>query len=114
MARSGALSMLRRVCAGSLAVLTGLALAGGAAAQLPDPERGRLLYENHCSECHTPRVHRRVPSKAIDRAALRFIVRVWSEERNLRWTEREIEDVTHYLETVHYRDRLSPGPVGAK
>lgn len=85
-------------------------LAGplAAAAQAQDTERGRLLYENHCSECHTPKVHQRVPSKAIDSEALRFIVRVWSEERKLGWSKQDIEDVATYLEQVHYRRRLAP------
>ena len=34
-------------------LVAGCLLAAGAAAQGKDPERGRLLYENHCLECHT-------------------------------------------------------------
>lgn len=40
--------------------------------------------------------------------ALRFIVRVWSEERKLGWSKQDIEDVATYLEQVHYRRRLAP------
>lgn len=98
----------QREWAAALAAAAWLAFGPVTAAQAPDLERGRLLYENHCSECHTPKVHGRVPSRVIDAEALRFIVRVWSEERNLRWGEQEIEDVAHYLEQVHYR-QLAPG-----
>lgn len=73
------------------------------AAEPPSLERGRALYENHCVVCHTSKVHRRYPPSAIDMDALRFIVRVWVEERNLRWRAEDIEDVVYYLDRVHYR-----------
>ena len=74
-----------------------------AAAEVPNPERGRALYENHCVVCHTSKVHRRFPPSAIDAAALRFIVKVWVEEQKLRWSTEDIEDVVQYLDGVHYR-----------
>jgi len=84
-----------------------LAVAGfplaGPAAELPNLERGQRLYENHCVVCHTSKVHRRYPRSAIDLEALRYIVRVWAEERGLAWTPQDVEDVTHYLDRVHYR-----------
>ena len=86
------------------AFMAGVALASSAAAaDLPDPERGRALYENHCVVCHTSKVHRRYPPSAIDREALRYIVRVWTEEQNLRWSEDDIRDVVEYLNRVYYQ-----------
>ena len=77
------------------------AMAGAQA--IPDLERGRALYENHCVVCHTPKVHRRVPSLAIEVADLRYIVTLWATQQNLRWSPEDIEDVVHYLDRVHYR-----------
>ena len=74
-----------------------------AAADLPDPDRGRALYENHCMVCHTSKVHRRYPPSAIDREALRHIVKVWVEEQKLRWSENDIRDVVEYLNRTYYR-----------
>jgi mono/diheme cytochrome c family protein len=73
------------------------------AAEMPNLERGRALYENHCVVCHTPKVHRRVPSLAIEVADLRYIVTLWATQQNLRWSREDIEDVVHYLDYTHYR-----------
>jgi mono/diheme cytochrome c family protein len=74
-----------------------------AAAEAPSFERGQALYGNHCVVCHTSKVHRRYPSPAIDREALRFIVKVWVEEQKLRWSPEDIEDVAYYLDRAYYR-----------
>lgn len=73
------------------------------AADLPNLERGRALYENHCVVCHTSKVHRRYPPSAIDLEALRFIVRVWVEEQKLQWSQQDIDDVAFYLNRTHYK-----------
>ena len=87
-----------------LAPIAGVVLAlPVAAVGVPDLERGRALYENHCVVCHTSKVHRRNPPSAIDREALRFIVKVWVEEQKLRWSTEDIEDVVQYLDRAHYR-----------
>jgi mono/diheme cytochrome c family protein len=72
------------------------------AAELPNLERGRALYEIHCIACHTSKVHQRMPRSAIDMEALRFIVKVWVEEQGLRWSPEDIEDVVQYLDRTHY------------
>lgn len=77
--------------------------AQSGAQAIPDLERGRALYENHCVVCHTPKVHRRIPSLAMDVADLRYIVTLWATQQNLRWRHEEIEDVVHYLDYMHYR-----------
>jgi mono/diheme cytochrome c family protein len=75
---------------------------GQARAQVPDFERGRLLYENHCVVCHTPKVHRRVPPLPTDKDHLRFIVTVWVRHESMRWSQQDIEDVVHYLDRTYY------------
>jgi len=86
------------------ALISGVVIAFPAAGvEMPNPERGRALYENHCVVCHTSKVHRRFPPAAIDREALRFIVKVWVEEQKLRWSTEDIEDVVQYLDRAHYR-----------
>ena len=77
--------------------------AGQAAAQVPDHERGRLLYENHCVVCHTQKVHRRTPPMPIDVQDLRRIVSSWAGEQNLNWSQEDVEDVVRYLDRSHYR-----------
>ena len=74
-----------------------------AAAEVPNLERGRALYENHCVVCHTPKVHRRSHRAVADMAALRAIVKVWVEEQNLRWSPEDIEDVVSYVNRAYYR-----------
>jgi mono/diheme cytochrome c family protein len=70
---------------------------------LPDLERGRALYENHCVVCHTAKVHRRVPPLPLGVDDLRFIVAAWATQEGLRWNRDEIDDVVYYLDRVHYR-----------
>lgn len=74
-----------------------------AMAQMPSPERGRALYENHCQVCHTPKVHTRANRMAIDTAELRGIVNGWQRAENLRWSAEDIEDVVHFLRQTRYR-----------
>ena len=81
--------------------LTGAAAAWGA--EVPDVERGRALYENHCVVCHTPKVHRRMPSVPLRTDDLRFIVNLWASQQGLTWSREDIEDVVFYLDRVHYR-----------
>lgn len=76
--------------------------AVGWGAELPDLERGRALYENHCVVCHTPKVHRRVPSLPLHTDDLRFIVTLWASQQGLRWSRDDIEDVVHYLDRTYY------------
>lgn len=70
---------------------------------LPDSDRGRLLYDNHCVVCHTSKVHRRIPPLPIDVKELRQIVTVWAREENLSWSEQDIADVVEYLDRTYYR-----------
>lgn len=73
------------------------------AAELPNLERGRLLYENHCQVCHTPDIHRRANRLPLNAAEVREIVRHWQEAEKLSWREQDIEDVVHFLRQTRYR-----------
>ena len=68
-----------------------------------DPGRGRLLYENHCQQCHTANIHSRAKKLPLDRNELRVIVDDWRRQINLPWTPDETEDVVEYLNRTRYR-----------
>lgn len=72
------------------------------AQEVPDPVRGRALYENHCQVCHTPRVHSRANKLPIKRAELREIVDRWQREEQLRWSAQEVNDVVEFLGRMRY------------
>ena len=79
-----------------------LFFAGGQA-QAADPERGRLLYENHCRVCHTSVVHVREDRKARSREEIRTWIQRWRKELGLQWGYGEIDDVVEYLNERYYR-----------
>jgi hypothetical protein len=90
----------------AIALVAAGGLAGAAAgwgAEIPDVERGRALYENHCVVCHTAKVHRRVPPLPLGIDDLRYIVTLWASQQGVRWNREEIEDVVFYLDRTHYR-----------
>ena len=84
-----------------------LAAAGaavlGAHAQSADPERGALLYENHCQSCHTTEVHFREGRKSESLADVRAWVARWQDTLDLSWTGMEIEDVARHLNGRFYQ-----------
>lgn len=67
-----------------------------------DLERGRLLYENHCTVCHTSIVHIRERRKAMSRDDVRMWIRRWQEQLKLQWGTVEIDDVTEFLNDQYY------------
>ena len=73
------------------------------AAELPDAERGRLLYENHCGVCHSSKVHRRAAPLPMNLKDLRGIVGGWVKDQKLNWSDNEISDVVEYLDSTYYR-----------
>lgn len=81
---------------------TTLLFAGGNT-RAADAERGRLLYENHCTVCHTSVVHLRERRKATSREEIQTWVRRWQKELNLQWGTAEVDDVTEYLNDRYYR-----------
>jgi mono/diheme cytochrome c family protein len=90
----------------AIALLAAGGLGGAPAAsgaELPDLERGRGLYENHCVVCHTAKVHRRATPLPLRIDDLRFIVTLWASQQGLGWSRDDIEDVVYYLDRAHYR-----------
>ncbi len=82
-------------------VATTLLFAGGYT-RAADAERGRLLYENHCTVCHTSVVHLREQRKATSRAEIQTWVRRWQQELGLQWGTLEVDDVTEHLNDRYY------------
>ena len=68
-----------------------------------DAGRGRLLYENHCTVCHTSVVHVREQRKASTRDEIRSWIVRWQKELGLQWTSSEIDDVIEYLNDDYYK-----------
>lgn len=68
-----------------------------------DVERGRLLYENHCTSCHASTVHVRDQRKSKTPAELRAMILRWSGEQKLKWSEGELADVYRYLNNRYYK-----------
>ena len=95
------LARMRGVCC---VFSAGVALAGNAwSAELPNAERGRLLYDNHCITCHSGKVHRRITQVPITRSELRVIISAWAKSERLGWTEAEVADVVEFLDSSYYR-----------
>jgi mono/diheme cytochrome c family protein len=67
-----------------------------------DPERGRLLYENHCRACHESSVHIREVQAAKSPEAVRAQVLRWQDELRLHWGAEEVGDVAEYLNVAWY------------
>lgn len=86
-----------RIWIGALA-----AILCGAGAQAAQPERGRLLYENHCTACHTSVVHVRGDHRVHSLDDLRQQVVRWAGELQLDWGRRELLDVMAYLNDTYY------------
>ena len=96
------LTMTRRIGTGlAVCLLSGL-IAVHAQAQ-PVETRGEMLYAKHCNVCHTKQVHWRNKKIATDWNSLVAQVRRWQGNAGLRWTDEEINDVAHYLDSAYYR-----------
>lgn len=70
-----------------------------------------MLYENHCTRCHTSVLHVRENRRAVSLKALEGWVRRWSGEEKLTWSEEEIVEVVDYLNRRYYK---FPPPGGKK
>lgn len=80
-----------------------LCLPLGAAAQ--DAERGRMLYDTYCGDCHYARVHERPrqDSRVKDLADLRDMVANRAALTKYRFSLDEKEDVVQYLNRSYYK-----------
>jgi mono/diheme cytochrome c family protein len=93
---------LRAFFSGAVLACT-VASVYGHAAEPGDAPRGRLLYQNHCQFCHTPQVHSRPKPLAVTRDELRVIVKRFSAQQGLGWSDEDTEDVVEYLNDLGYR-----------
>lgn len=62
---------------------------------------GQLLYENHCTKCHTSIVHIRERKKAKNIQDVQAWVGKWQTYEKLNWDEKSINAVADYL-VMHY------------
>jgi len=88
-----------RLCAAASALLIAFP------AQAQDAERGRLLYQTYCGDCHYERVHQRTGEKTQVKnlSNLRDTVARWAPATKYRFSMDEREDVVEYLNRSHYR-----------
>ena len=91
--------VVRSRLAGGVVAL-GLALPLVVSAE--SPERGRLLYENHCTECHESSVHIRERSSVKNIEDLHAYVARWRRVLKLEWRLEEHRDVVAYLKGGFY------------
>lgn len=68
-----------------------------------DSSHGELLYENHCTSCHTSVAHRRDNRRAKSATEVNGWVRRWANELNLDWSSGDIDDVTRHLVRRYYK-----------
>lgn len=66
-------------------------------------DRGELLYQNHCQECHDGTVHTRKDRLVESPGTLRAWVISWIVHNGLNWSEEEVADITAYLDQRYYR-----------
>jgi len=74
-------------------------------ANAQDAERGRLLYQTYCGECHYPRVHERPreTSKVKSLSDLRDVVANRATQTKFNFSMDDKEDVVQYLNRSHYK-----------
>lgn len=76
-----------------------------ASGRLPaaDLERGKMLYENHCTACHTSVVHVRENRRANSIPELVWQITRWERLLQLDWRYQEVADVLYYLNSNYYK-----------
>jgi len=70
--------------------------------------RGELLYENHCTSCHTSTAHLRKDRRATSVAAVEVWVRRWSGELKLGWNDEDVQAVVRHLARRYYKFEVAP------
>ena len=75
------------------------------AAAAQDPQRGQMLYDTYCGDCHYQRVHQRPreTSRVKDLSDLRDMVASRAALTKYRFSLDEKEDVVQYLNRSYYR-----------
>lgn len=84
-------------------VLACLVLAAAGMARAQEADRGRLLYANHCIECHTTQMHWRQKSLAQDWTTLKALVWHWQAVARLQWTPEDVDAVARHLNETYYK-----------
>lgn len=83
---------------GAIALTLTLCLPARAA----DSERGRMLYELRCGECHSQSVHGRAQRDARSFGdVLAYVVR-WNSQLGIGWRKEDINDVARYVNDTYY------------
>jgi cytochrome c5 len=72
-------------------------------AEVPTPSRTVLMYENHCTSCHESAVHIQNKRKAKNLGQIKNWVTSRAEWLKLNWTEKDINEVTEYLNKRYYK-----------
>lgn len=93
--------MLRKSIFVVLAICFGNIAAAGAQT-IPEPQRGELLYSNHCIACHSTQIHWRDKKLVKDYQSLLSEVGRWQKLGGLGWNDEDISVVARYLNTLHY------------
>lgn len=83
-------------------LVTGFLALAGMSTNAVASDRGELLYENHCQDCHDKSVHTRDELRATSPELLRAWVMSWSIHNGLFWGEDEIADISAYLDQTFY------------
>ena len=68
-----------------------------------EPDRGQLLYDNHCRACHESWMHTRPDRRVSSLSELRQRVKSWSIHSELNWRNSDIDAVTDYLSRNFYQ-----------
>ncbi len=85
-----------------LYAVTWLTAVLGGSVQAADAERGRMLYELRCGECHSQSVHGRAQRDAKRYGdVLAYVVR-WNAQLNIGWQNDDIHDVAKYVNDTYY------------
>jgi len=80
---------------------------------LPAPSRGELLYGIHCITCHSVQIHWRDKNLVTDWDSLKAVVQLMQASAKLGWSDADIVDVAHHLNTTIYRFAPAGSRVGA-
>ena len=93
------MSNLSQSVSAALLVLTAMA------ANAQDAERGRLLYETYCGDCHYERVHQRPREKSVVKSLedLRDVVAIRAPLTKYSFSLDDREDIVAYLNRSHYK-----------
>lgn len=68
----------------------------------PPMARDQMLYENHCTSCHSSQAYIRQQRKARSMDDIRHWVQRWSTQLELDWDTSAVEQVSQYLNRQFY------------